>query len=353
MKKVATLYFFISVIISTLLFGISTNVLTGYTIISLICIVSSSLTVFVWLGLLLVSLYQYITLPIIFYVITGFILFIVPIIQEGDFKKTVSTNFLKYSAPFYLLLSSSYLITINYFNSVFFKNFFYTFNFYNYNTGNIFFYYLFTLLLFITSGAFVPFVVFGICILTITHSPTLLIFYLLGYGLIYISKKIEKNYYIKQSNVSYEDIDTNNANTNTTNVNIQSKANTLNELISELSMLKASIMDNNIKNSINDILNTCSKINENIDISNEHKINKLLNYYAPELISILKDYIEVENTNINSEENLLFRVNVMRITDKSKEAFNKILQSIIDTTIKKTNIDIKVLEKILKDENLL
>ncbi len=329
MKKIATIYLFISLIIMNLVFNIQISDLTMYLLISLLSIFSANLLSFTWLGLLLPIFYEHSCQPYLFYAITGIILYIVPLIQDGNFKETVSKDFLKYTFPFYLLIS-----LIVYFNLPI--------------ETNLFFYYLFMVLMFTTANNLVSFIIFGIGLIFTTNSASAMIFYLIGYLLTFLDEQIKNHFYMKKSNISYENVVQSNSSVNTEN-----KTKTLTELINELSMLKSNISDKHVRLGIDEVMQVCEKIKQNIDSNNEHKVNKLINYYTPELINIIKDYIDIEKVDVVSEKNLMFRVNVMRIIDKSKVAFDKILQSILNTTIHKSNIDIKVLEKILKDENLL
>ncbi len=332
MKRTATIYFFISFIIMNLFFNIPLSHLTMYAVAAFVVIMSSDLVPYTWFGFVLTFFYKYSYVPYLFYAILGFVIFIFPLMQDDTLKEKINKDFLSYTYPFYLLITSSIYVFFN-------------------PGSSISFYYLFTLLMFINSKNLATFIILGFSLLFTSYSVFSLGFYLLGYfALVGLSEKIKNNYDITKSNVSYDGVVVVNDNKDS---NIKNKTNTLNELITELSLLKSNIIDKNVRKSIDEVLEVCEKIKANVDTNNEYKVNKLINYYAPELINIIKDYIDVEKVDVVSEENLMFKVNVMRIIDKSKEAFHKILQSLIDTTIKKSNIDIKVLEKMLKEENLL
>ncbi len=322
MRKITTIYLFIS-IFALSLFNINNFSLAIYALALLLSIATNSLYGFIFFAL---------GLPIansptimFFYAIGGFILFILPLIKEEKLSTQLSKHFLRYTAPFYLVISAGICLYIN-------------------SRYATILYCVLLVLMFLSRNLFGYFI-FGLGILLL-GSNSLTIIYLLSYILVYINRKLKEDYDINNSNVTY--IDPNNIlNSN------GSKSDYLSDLIYELSILRDDIIDVTLGDNIRNIIELCEKIKEHTDSSNEYKINKLVNYYAPELITIIKDYINVEKIDIVSEENLMFKVNVMRILDTSTKAFQKILQSMADKTIQKSNIDIKVLEQMLKDENLL
>lgn len=328
MKKITGIYLLLSAMILNVFFGAD---ITIYAIALLISVLSGNLIAY---SIFSIGIIAETGAPILLiaYAIGGFILHIVPLIQDNNLKIALNKRFLEYTAPFFLMLSSAFALLFT-------------------STNNVLLYAIFLGIAYLTKN-FVTFLIFGTVTFITTSSPFLLLLYILGDSLVYLSTKVKEKYYIENSNTVYFD-NPKTESINTTNENFSEKANTLNSLINELNLLKENITDNSIKNGLLEVLNLCKKIQANTFENNEYKINKLVNYYAPELIRILKDYIAIEKNDVISEENLMFKVEVMRILDTINKAFEKILQSLLDNTIKKSNIDIKVLEKILKDDNLL
>ncbi len=330
MKKIGLIYSFITAYVASLILNLSFTEPEVFIYFLMTIIISFCLnyTAYTWLGLMIIMCNHSIFL--IFYTILGYILFVAPASFPADKKnKTITGDLLDDTFPFYLLIMSATFI--RYIDSI-----------------TIFSFYLFTLLMFITRKHLAAVICFGILILSVSETSFFIVPYLIAYiATIFYDKRIKKE---KIENITIE---------NTTTINIaeannsKKKFHTLAFLINDLTALKKNIVDININARISNILKTCNIINEIADEDNNHKVNKLINYYAPELINILEDYVEIEKTQLISEENAMFKVNVMKIVEHSEKAFNKILQSMLDTTIKKSNIDIKVLEKMLKEENLL
>ncbi len=220
----------------------------------------------------------------------------------------------------------------------------------------------FALFLMFLTRNIISYTLFGLVVLLLGEPP-LIFAYLIG-GLIVLTCNavsasfelaLQRINNVRSKNPKNNVIDKNELNNNSTIKveNVEVKSTSLKNLIEQLKSEADLIKDKSVKSSIYEIIILSNKILDNLDSQNEHKVNKMINYYIPELISIINDYITIEKIEVVSEENLLFKVNVLRILEKSKEAFANLLQSILNKDIDKTNIDIKVLEKVLEDENLI
>ncbi len=321
MRKSSTIYLFISILIFSLIFNINLFWLFIYGFTLFISIASNTIYAFAFFTPSIAFTKQ--PLLMFSYAIAGVILFIIPLMQKGILKETISKHFLQYTAPFYIVISSGFLLYSN-------------------DRFSTMVYCLLLLFMFL-SRSLIGFIIFGLGTLLL-NSINLTIAYLFGYTFIYINNKLTTKHIISESNVYIQSEDF---------LQTDDKTKDLNHLITELSIIRDDIVDVSIENNVRELITLCEKIKSHTDKHNVHKINKLINYYAPELITILKDYTSIEKVGVVSEENLMFKVNVMRILDTSTEAFKKILQSMLDNTIKKSNIDMQVLEQMLKDENLL
>lgn len=125
--------------------------------------------------------------------------------------------------------------------------------------------------------------------------------------------------------------------------------------IVEIQNIIPSLEDQTIKQNVEEISNTSSKIISRLQ-KNPEKISQstnFLNYYLPITLKILNKYNEIEDGNLTSKESKMMMKRVLSLIEKIKNAFNTQLNNLYSTDVMDINAEMKVFESILASDGLL
>lgn len=120
-----------------------------------------------------------------------------------------------------------------------------------------------------------------------------------------------------------------------------------------LAMIKE-INDEEVKQTLREIHKSVFKIIRTIE-TKPHKIagtNKFFDYYLPVVIKIIDQYDNIENQELSSKESEKFFASTKKMLQESNEAFKEILNNLYQKDIIETNVEMKVLNSMLKSDGL-
>jgi len=129
----------------------------------------------------------------------------------------------------------------------------------------------------------------------------------------------------------------------------------LKALIIELRSVHEKTAGQRIQKDVRDICNTAQKILECL-IRDNTKLSGarlFIEYYMPELIGILNQYISIKENNISSAQAKETATQIEGFAPVVKEAFGKLLENLISQNGDDPEIDIRVMLDRLKSKSLL
>ena len=97
-----------------------------------------------------------------------------------------------------------------------------------------------------------------------------------------------------------------------------------------------------------DVCQAC-KTNENLDIQ---KLKNFFDYYLPVTVKLVDRYDEIENQKINSEEEKNFNTTTEKTIKEINGVFKQFLNILYQSDMNDTNVEIKVLNSMLKADGL-
>ena len=114
------------------------------------------------------------------------------------------------------------------------------------------------------------------------------------------------------------------------------------------------IENEDLRKDLNEINSTRAKIITTIE-KNPEKVKKLKNffdYYLPVTVKLVDRYDEIENQKINSEEEKNFNTTTEKTIKEINGVFKQFLNILYQSDMNDTNVEIKVLNSMLKADGL-
>lgn len=114
------------------------------------------------------------------------------------------------------------------------------------------------------------------------------------------------------------------------------------------------IEDETIVKNLNEITNTVDKIINTIETNpeKEKKLKNFFDYYLPVTVKLVDRFDEIENQKLTSSQVKKFNENTSNTISQIKDVFNKFLNNLYDYEVLDTNVEIKVLNSMLKSDGL-
>ena len=114
------------------------------------------------------------------------------------------------------------------------------------------------------------------------------------------------------------------------------------------------IENEDLRKDLNEINSTIAKIITTIE-KNPEKVKKIMNffdYYLPVTVKLVDRYDEIENQKINSEEEKNFNTTTEKTIKEINGVFKQFLNILYQSDMNDTNVEIKVLNSMLKADGL-
>lgn len=114
------------------------------------------------------------------------------------------------------------------------------------------------------------------------------------------------------------------------------------------------IEDDKIKKNLNEINDSVSKIIKTIekDSSKEKLIKNFFDYYLPVTVKLVDRFDEIENQKINSKDTKEFNESTIKMIEEINGVFKMFLNNLYKSDMLDTNVEIKVLNSMLKSDGL-
>ena len=114
------------------------------------------------------------------------------------------------------------------------------------------------------------------------------------------------------------------------------------------------IENEDLRKDLNEINSTTSKIITTIEKNPENvkKIKNFFDYYLPVTVKLVDRYDEIENQKINSEEEKTFNTTTEKTIKEINGVFKQFLNILYQSDMNDTNVEIKVLNSMLKADGL-
>lgn len=114
------------------------------------------------------------------------------------------------------------------------------------------------------------------------------------------------------------------------------------------------IENEDLKKDLNEINSSVTKIITTIEKNpeKEKKLKNFFDYYLPVTVKLVDRYDEIENQKINSEEEKNFNTTTEKTIKEINEVFKQFLNILYQSDMNDTNVEIKVLNSMLKADGL-
>ena len=105
---------------------------------------------------------------------------------------------------------------------------------------------------------------------------------------------------------------------------------------------------------LNEINDTTLKIIETIEKNpeKEKKLKNFFEYYLPVTVKLVDRYDEIENQKLNSKDSKKFNENTLKTIKEINSVFKQFLNILYESDMTDTNVEIKVLNSMLKADGL-
>ena len=109
-----------------------------------------------------------------------------------------------------------------------------------------------------------------------------------------------------------------------------------------------------LKKTLNEINDTVNKIIKTIEKNpdRESKLKNFFDYYLPVTVKLVDRYDEIENQKISSSDTKKFNENTLKTLNEINDVFKKFLNNLYQSDMIDTNVEIKVLNSMLKSDGL-
>ena len=114
------------------------------------------------------------------------------------------------------------------------------------------------------------------------------------------------------------------------------------------------IEDENINKNLKEINTTVNKIIKTIEEkpSKEKKIKNFFDYYLPVTVKLVDRFDQIENQKLSSSETKKFNENTSKMIEEINDVFKKFLNNLYESEMLDANVEIKVLNSMLKSDGL-
>ena len=114
------------------------------------------------------------------------------------------------------------------------------------------------------------------------------------------------------------------------------------------------IEDRNIQANLKEINDTVNKIIKTIEKNpdREKKIKNFFDYYLPVTVKLVDRFDEIENQKISSTSTQKFYESTSKTISEINDVFKKFLNNLYESDMLDTNVEIKVLNSMLKSDGL-
>ena len=114
------------------------------------------------------------------------------------------------------------------------------------------------------------------------------------------------------------------------------------------------IDDDEIKKNLNEINDTVDKIIKTIekDPKKEKCVKNFFDYYLPVTVKLVDRFDEIENQNLSSKDSKKFYESTSKTINEINDVFKKFLNNLYQKDMLDTNVEIKVLNTMLKSDGL-
>ncbi len=114
------------------------------------------------------------------------------------------------------------------------------------------------------------------------------------------------------------------------------------------------IEDAEINKNLKEINNTVSKIIKTIEENpaKEKKVKNFFDYYLPVTVKLTDRFDEIENQKLSSKQIKSFNENMSKMIEEINNVFKKFLNNLYESEMLDANIEIKVLNSMLKSDGL-
>ena len=109
-----------------------------------------------------------------------------------------------------------------------------------------------------------------------------------------------------------------------------------------------------IQKNLNEINDTVNKIIKTIekDPKKEKKLKNFFDYYLPVTVKLVDRFDEIENQKISSKDTKKFYESTNKTISEINDVFKKFLNNLYESEMLDTNVEIKVLNSMLKSDGL-
>ena len=114
------------------------------------------------------------------------------------------------------------------------------------------------------------------------------------------------------------------------------------------------IEDEEVRLTLNEINDTVDKIIKTIEKEpdKEKKLKNFFDYYLPVTVKLVDRYDEIENQKIVSNDTKKFNTNTLDTINEINDVFKKFLNNLYQSDMTDANVEIKVLNSMLKADGL-
>ena len=114
------------------------------------------------------------------------------------------------------------------------------------------------------------------------------------------------------------------------------------------------IEDDDINKNLKEINDTVSKIIKTIEEkpSKEKKIKNFFDYYLPVTVKLVDRFDQIENQKLSTSETKKFNENTSKMIEEINDVFKKFLNNLYESEMLDANVEIKVLNTMLKSDGL-
>ena len=114
------------------------------------------------------------------------------------------------------------------------------------------------------------------------------------------------------------------------------------------------IDDDGIKKNLKEINDTVDKIIKTIEKNpeKEKKVKNFFDYYLPVTVKLVDRFDEIEDQNISSKDSKKFYDNTSKTIEEINSVFKKFLNNLYESDMLDANVEIKVLNSMLKSDGL-
>ena len=139
-----------------------------------------------------------------------------------------------------------------------------------------------------------------------------------------------------------------------TNLSLYQKLEKAKKQNKHISDMIPKIDDDGIKKNLKEINDTVDKIIKSIEKNPdwERKLKNFFDYYLPVTLKLVDRYDEIENQNIKSSDSRKFNESTSNTISEINDVFKQFLNSLYESDMQDTKVEIKVLNSMLKSDGL-